>query len=115
MNQRTSKNDQTFAGVFLIGMAILFLTGWWWPGILFVIGVAMAVRAVNEGRSWTDDRNALVMLGLGVVFLLLDFLGDFGSIWPFMLIAVGAYLLFGKNLTSGRLGSAGKSKRDDVV
>jgi hypothetical protein len=27
-------------GIFLIGLGVLFLTGWWWPGILVVIGLS---------------------------------------------------------------------------
>lgn len=121
MSNRHSTHDQTFAGVFLIGLAILFITGFWWPGILYVIGIAMLVRTVNEGSDWRNDRNALTMLGIGVVFTLLEVFDNFnldgGTLWPIILIGVGVYLLWGKNLlgrSSG--GSTGeKSKNDELL
>lgn len=120
MRQRGSNHDQTFAGVFLIGLAVLFITGFWWPGIMFVLGIAMLVRTVSEGRNWTDDRNALVLIGIGVVFTALDFFDTLningGALWPILLIALGVYLLFGKNLRfGGTSGSASKSKNDDML
>jgi hypothetical protein len=115
MNGEKSSNDQTFAGVFLIGLAILFITGWWWPGIMFVLGIAGIVRAVRDGRAWNDDRGPLVLLGIGVVFAVLDVFGsiriNFGGLWPVILIAIGLYLLFGKNL---RGSTTQKSKNDDL-
>ena len=33
--------------VFLMGLAILALTGWWWPGILILLGVASILGALN--------------------------------------------------------------------
>ena len=35
------RSDQAAGGVFLIGLALLFMTGYWWPGILFVIGAGI--------------------------------------------------------------------------
>lgn len=36
------------SAVWLIGLGILFLTGWWWPGILIVIGASMVVGALAQ-------------------------------------------------------------------
>jgi hypothetical protein len=33
--------------VFLMGLAILALTGWWWPGILILLGIASILGALN--------------------------------------------------------------------
>ncbi len=118
MSHRRTSNDQTFAGVFLIGLAVLFITGFWWPGILFVIGIAMLVRTVNEGGRWQDDRSAIGLLAIGVVFTVLDIFDTInlsGAFWPIILIAVGVYLLWGKNLRGGSLGSSGKSKNDELL
>ena len=54
---------EIFGGTFLIGLALLFITGWWWPGILYVIGIALMVRAVAQGKSWTEERGGLVVFG----------------------------------------------------
>ena len=60
------RSNEVFAGTFLIGMAVLFLFNWWWPGIMFVLGVALMARGIAEGRSWSDERNALVCIGIGI-------------------------------------------------
>lgn len=37
------------SAIWLIGLGILFFTGWWWPGILIVIGVSMVAGALARG------------------------------------------------------------------
>jgi hypothetical protein len=104
------RSSEIFGGTFLIGLALLFLFNWWWPGILFVIGIALLVRAVAAGRSWTDERGGLVLLVVGVLFLLTDVVNIFSFNWlPVALILVGLYMLFG-----GRL-RGGSTHRDDSV
>ena len=34
--------------VWLIGLAILFWKGWWWPGILILVGISALVEAVIQ-------------------------------------------------------------------
>jgi uncharacterized membrane protein len=80
--------DQISGGVFLIGLAILFMTGFWWPGIMFVIGASAMARGVAEGRAWYAVPGGLWMIGLGLVFL-------FNFSWPMILILIGVSMLFG--------------------
>jgi hypothetical protein len=44
MNKKQLKDIQT--GIWLIGLAILFLTDNWWPGILVLIGVSMVISSL---------------------------------------------------------------------
>ena len=105
------RSDQVFGGIMLIGLAILFLVNWFWPGILYVVGIAIIVRTVAEGKNWTDNKGALGVLAIAIIFTLEDVLNIFsGNWWPFLLIAIGLYMLFGNNLRSGN----GKSKHDVV-
>ncbi len=85
-----ARADQVSGGVFLIGLAILFMTGFWWPGILFVIGASSIARGVAEGRDWYSVPGGLWMIGLGLIFM-------FGFSWPLLLIFIGASMLFGKS------------------
>lgn len=32
--------------VWLLGLAFLFWTGWWWPGVLFIVGISAIVGAL---------------------------------------------------------------------
>lgn len=94
MNQQRS--NQIFGGVFLIGLAVLSMINWWWPGILFVIGIALMARSIAEGRNWTEERAGIVALAVGIVFALTDVLSIFSFNWlPLVLIALGLFMLFG--------------------
>ena len=93
------RSDQVFGGAILIGMGILFILGnYWWPGVLFVLGIAMMLRTITEGKNWSDDRGALALLVMGVFFSIQDVL-RLGNNWlPIALSGVGLYMLFGNNL-----------------
>ena len=47
-------------GLILIGIGVLLITGWWWPGIMVVIGVALAVARWLSGST----REAILVLGI---------------------------------------------------
>lgn len=96
------RSDQIFGGVLLIGIAILFLTNWFWPGILYVVGIALIVKSTADGSAWTDNKGALVMLAAALFFTFENLLNIFSGNWlPFLLIALGLYLLFGTNRGRG--------------
>ena len=105
------RNEQLSGGVFLIGLAMLFMTGYWWPGILFVIGAAALAKGLNSdepGERW----GGLGMIGLGVVFA-------FGFRWELLLIFAGVSMLVGHqwhNWTcddKGKRKNIGKRKNDE--
>ncbi len=37
-------------GIFLIGLGVLIITGWWWPGIMLVIGLSAGGEQIFRGR-----------------------------------------------------------------
>ncbi len=81
--------DQVSGGVFLIGLALLFLTPLpFFPGILFVIGASSLSRGLAEGQEWTSVQGALWMFGLGLLFLV-------GFNFALLLILIGLSMLFG--------------------
>ena len=40
MERSRSRNGIT-GGLILVGIGVLALTGWWWPGIMVVLGIAI--------------------------------------------------------------------------
>lgn len=82
--------DRISGGVFLIGLAILFLPNGipFWPGILFVIGASQIAQGMAEGREWYSMQGALWMIGLGFLFW-------FGFSLPLLLILIGGSMLLG--------------------
>lgn len=109
--------NQVLGGTFLIGLAVLVIINWWWPGILYVAGIALLARGRAQGRKWSEDYPGLIVLALAVIFTLGDVLRLFSFNWlPILLILVGLYLLFGNRWsTSSRRKSAQSKQRDDVV
>jgi len=49
MERRRNHNPIT-GGLLLIGIGVLALTGWWWPGIMVVLGIAIGAGLVFRGR-----------------------------------------------------------------
>jgi hypothetical protein len=82
------RTDQIAGGVFIIGLAVLFMTGYWWPGIMFVIGASSLARGMAEGREWYAVQGALWTIGIGLAFAI-------GFSLPLLLIIVGLSMLFG--------------------
>ena len=37
-------------GLLLIGPGAIWLAGWWWPGVMAVVGIAVGVGSVFRGR-----------------------------------------------------------------
>lgn len=87
MSAVSHQNAKTVAlAVLLIGLGWLFLTGDWWPGILFVIGMTMLVQNMVEGRPASSARGGLILIGIGLIFAL-------GLKLWLLLILAGAALL----------------------
>jgi len=38
-------------GIFLISLGVLLFTGWWWPGIMFAIGLSSGAELVFRGKT----------------------------------------------------------------
>lgn len=58
------KRAQAYASaLFLIGLAILALTEAWWPGIMLVVGLPLALRQYLLGRMYDTMISLLVFVG----------------------------------------------------
>ena len=55
----SEKASQIGTGVFFVGLGLLFLSGWWWPGIMFVIAASILARTMAEGEGWQSARALL--------------------------------------------------------
>jgi hypothetical protein len=100
-----SRTDEASSAIFLIGLGLLFVTGWWWPGMLFVIAASSMARVMSEGQPWTAATGALWMAAIGLVFM---FHLNFGIIWiVFGFAMLAAYMIRCND------GSKAKRKNDD--
>jgi hypothetical protein len=97
------KGNRLSSGVFLLGLGLLFMSGWWWPGILFVIGASSLAQTVESGRRWQAAQGTLWMFGLGLLF-------TFGFNLGLLLLIAGASMI-GGHLLRGGGGAAEHEKR----
>jgi hypothetical protein len=61
-NQRSSIS----ASITLVGLELLFLTGWWWPGIMLVIAVVILAEGAMRGELRCGLQGAGWLLAIAV-------------------------------------------------
>jgi hypothetical protein len=89
MDRERAHNPIT-AGLLLVGLGVLLLTGWWWPGIMVVLGIAIGAGLVFRGRY-------LAGLVAAAIFFTVPLLTRAPIPWhifgPMVLIGAGAVVL----------------------
>lgn len=95
-----NKKSPIFAGILLIGLGILIFTGWWWPGIMLVIGTALGVDKFLQGH--VKEAIGLFLLFLAIptaVFIFSSHIIPWTIFAPILLIGIGG-LIIGRSLLS---------------
>jgi len=75
--------------LFLIGLAILTLTKYWWPGIMLAIGLPLAFRQYLLGRHYDMIISLFVFLG---VFITVQFSISWEILLPILFTIGGIYI-----------------------
>ena len=101
------RSEQITGGIFLIGIAVLALTRFWWPGILLVLGVTAIASGWLQGRRWQALSGGLWLIGIAA-------LAYTGFWWPGILVLLGIMAIT-SGLDFSRNGPpwAGKRKREE--
>lgn len=98
-DERNSKASQIGNGILFIGLGLLFLTGWWWPGIILVIAASVLGRSLASGQSLKNVSGIFWLIGIALVFSIPGLIGGIsGAFWrwfPLVLVGIGLYMLFG--------------------
>lgn len=77
--------------VFLAGLAILTFTKAWWPGIMLVIGLPIALRQYLMGRKYDMIISLIVFIG---VFITVQFSIQWEVLLPVLFTLGGIYIFF---------------------
>ena len=91
------------SAIFFIGLAVLLVTDWWWPGIAVVIASSMALPSLLQGRYF--HAMTTVIIAATVVALTLiksDHLWTYLGAGALLLVGVGDLFRAGKHANSTR-------------
>jgi hypothetical protein len=81
-------------GVFLIGLGMLIITGWWWPGILLVIGLSSASELARRGQTWAALTTFATFAAIPLVIAVVQAINIPSlPVGAFVLIALGLLAL----------------------
>lgn len=81
-------------GIMLIGIGMLTLTGWWWPGIMLVIGSAIAAERYLHGQVQQAITSFVLCLAMPLAIALSEHIDiPWNLIGAFVLIALGLMTL----------------------
>lgn len=82
-------------GIFMLGLALLFLTGTFWPGILILIGLTGFLSSMGQNRSWAGVQGLVWMVGLALLL-------STGRFWPGILFLIGISACFNGSCFKGK-------------
>lgn len=66
MNLSTLQINAINGAVWLVGIGVLIVTGFWWPGIMFLVGISSIIQALSMGQGWVAFQGAIWTIGIGV-------------------------------------------------
>ncbi len=78
------------SALFLIGLAIVSLTNNWWPGMMLVIGIPLALRQYLLGRNYDALLSLVIFTG---TFIIAGFDVSWEVILPILFILAALYIL----------------------
>ncbi|NGX39005.1 MAG: hypothetical protein KR126chlam1_00323 [Chlamydiae bacterium] len=76
--------------LFLIGLGILTYTGVWWPGLMLVVGIPLALMQYLQGRHYDTWISLFVFVG---AFLTVQFEIQWEILLP-VLFSIGGLYIF---------------------
>ena len=77
--------------LFLIGLATLIFTDAWWPGIMLIVGLPLALRQFLMGRTYDMMVSLLVFVG---TFITVQFDISWKIFLPVLFTLGAIYILF---------------------
>ena len=80
--------------IFLISLGVLMYTGWWWPGIMFAIGISACAELVFRGKTF---RGIGILALYCAIPIAVWFIQGTGISWslvsPLVLIGIGVIVV----------------------
>ncbi|MGD9091592.1 MAG: hypothetical protein PVF74_02010 [Anaerolineales bacterium] len=81
-------------GIFLIGLGVLFMTDWFWPGILLVIGLSGGAKLILRGQIIQGVGTIVFFSAIPIVMTIVQATYfSWAVVGPFILIVLGIITL----------------------
>jgi hypothetical protein len=81
-------------GIFLIGLGVLIITNWWWPGIMFVIGLSGGGELIFRGKTWSGISTIAFFFAIPIIiWVVQETQIPWGLVGPMVLIGLGVISL----------------------
>jgi len=81
-------------GIFLISLGVLLYTGWWWPGIMFAIGLAGGAELVFRGKTLRGISTLAFFCAIPVgIWIIQETEIPWSLVGPMILIGIGVIAL----------------------
>jgi len=94
--------------LFLVGLAIVTYLKAWWPGIMLVFGVPIALREYLLGRPYDAFLTAIIFIG---AFLTVHFEASWEIILPIIFV-LGAIYVFFRDFTESQIPTEEETDED---
>ncbi len=91
---RRRQSSAVSGGIFLIGLGVLIITGWWWPGIMFVIGLSAGGELIFRGHIWRGIGTILFFSAIPIaVWIIQEARVPWEIVGPLVLVGIGVIIL----------------------
>ncbi len=88
------RGNAVSGGIFLIGLGVLLATGWWWPGIMVVIGLSSGASLIFRGKTLAGIGSLVFFCGIAIAVEIVRTTDVSGVIiGAFILIGIGVIVL----------------------
>jgi hypothetical protein len=94
-NKEKQRRASTISGgIFLICLGVLLYTGWWWPGIMFAIGLSAGAELIFRGKLLRGISTLAFFCAIPIgIWILQEVKIPWSLIGPLVLIGIGVIVL----------------------
>lgn len=102
-DRKKRQGDAISGGIFLISLGVLIVTGWWWPGIMFALGLSSGAGLIFRGKIWRGILSLAFFCSIPIVIWIIEetaipwsLVGSLVLIGVGVIVMVKAFILRGE-------------------
>ena len=92
--EKKQKVNAISGGIFLICLGVLFFTGWWWPGIMFALGLSGGAELVFRGKTLRGIGTLTFFCAIPIaIWIIQEAKIPWSLVGPLILVGIGIFVL----------------------